>query len=591
MAKFVKLWRAVHRAAILVFALAALAARVDATSAAPAPATTTGSAAPAPPASPPPYRFESLRHVGQWTGVHDPLARKVSLRATDLGVSFPVAAPGGKSQLMFLFGDTHPYGEPFVGRWDEDSVALAPAQWDKRDRPPALRWLTRPDGQFLSLLVPGKDLRAMDVPLDGIQLPGRVVLFFNAGYDKAKHGHASLVCAKATNGDVRKLTKRFEQPTTKFLNVSVSPDPADPQTVWIFGTGRYRRSPIYLAKAPAATLDDFSTWRFLAAGGAWAAREEDATPLLDGRLGELSARWIPAAKQWAMMYQRRFRPERQGQAIYLRFAPHPTGPWSDEVPVLEPDADTGVGFTQFIHAAESAVKFDDGLANPGREGEWGDPYGAYLVPEWCRVDGGRLHLVHTLSVWNPYSVHLMEAVLAPPGPAPATAIPSATVAARAASPPIASPAPAGALRAGAAAAKLTFPSATAWSGQPFVLKQHDGKSWITPAKAAGTRRTRWVVPQGAAWLSFDLNGAGVVARLTDEAGNFLRESRGDASTVRTARWRVDNLHGRSVTFELTAPAPAGGPPAGITPPTVEPPRAPAATSPAPASPAPSSPAQ
>ncbi|HEX8524740.1 MAG TPA: DUF4185 domain-containing protein [Tepidisphaeraceae bacterium] len=486
-------------------------------------------------AAPPPYTIVQTWHVAKWTSCDTAADRKAKLRATDLGVSFPMKSRNGAQELIFLFGDTHPYGEAFTGRWDEDSVGAAPVLWDRRDRAPLLRWLTRPDGQFLSLLVPGENLRAMDVPLDGIQLPdSRVLLFLNAGFEEQKHAHEFLICAEAQGGDLRRLIKKFKQPSAHFLNVTVSADPTDVNLVWIFGTGHYRHSPIYVAKAAASTLDDFATWQFMTASG-WSQREADATPLIDGPMGELSVRWIPATKQWAMMYQRR-RPHTRGQGVYLRFAPRPNGPWTDELAVLEPDVKQGIGFTKFMHASETAVGFDDGLANPGREGDWGDPYGPYLVPEWCRIEGDQLHLVHTLSGWNSYAVHLMEVVLTAPS--------AGTSVARAPAAPTTQ-----------TGTPTRFPNFSAWQsrGERLVLNQEANETWLTLAKGSGGRSVRIVVPSDATWLSFKMSGDGMVARLVDQNGVVLRESRGSTGgDARRARWRLEDYRGKSFTFEVSA---------------------------------------
>src|SRR5207249_9778288 len=74
-----------------------------------------------------------------------------------------------------------------------------------------------------------------------------------------------------------------------------------------------------------------------------------------------------------------------------------------------------------------------GIAEAGREGEWGGEYGPYLIPQWFRDPAPGVHeIVYTLSSWNPYAVHLMRTVLAEPGtaaapPQPGAGLPRATL--------------------------------------------------------------------------------------------------------------------------------------------------------------------
>jgi hypothetical protein len=496
-------------------------------------------------ATPPPYEVQQLKHHGLWTFRDPERMRRLNLAATDLGVSFPMTLPSGERQLVFLFGDTHHFGPFNTGRWDEDTIAAAPYEWRDRTTLPPLNWLQQPNGEFLSLIVPGENLRGMEVPLDGVQIGSRVVLFFNAEFSFQTHRHGFLICAEAPEGRFDQLQRRFRQPTDRFLNVSVSPDTEDPETIWIFGSGHYRRSPIFLARAPAATLDDFSTWRFLS-GDEWMESESDAAPLIEGWIGELSVRYVPAAESWVMMYHR---PARLANGhrigVYIRFAPHPTGPWSDELAVLEPDAQQGIGYTEFMHAHEEFVGFCDGLANPGRERDWGGPYGPYIVPEWSYAEGGRLHIVHTLSSWNPYQVNLMEVVLSATGDGGRLNDEGADE-----------------TRLAGPANDVVFPVFAEWAGaaDPFVVERREDGEWLILQEAAARGSVQWTVPPGSRVLEFEIEGE-VVARLYDQAGQRVRESRGWTGEPRKVRWRIDRFKNTSVVFEVVGrrdPAWRGG---------------------------------
>jgi hypothetical protein len=156
----------------------------------------------------------------------------------------------------------------------------------------------------------------------------------------------------------------------------------------------------------------------------------------------------------------------------------------------------GPGYTEFIHADEAAVGFDDGLGEPGRERRWGGEYGPYLVPSWCRASEEGASLVHVLSSWNPYQVHLLEVDLAR-GPGPASR----------------GKPPAGDLE------PTSLPPFGEWEaeGDPFRTWQGpDGTPRLTTFTftdrkdaAVGALRHTATVPAGAVWLCFRLRGGPV----------------------------------------------------------------------------------
>lgn len=483
-------------------------------------------------------RCVQYRHLGPLTARDVEARRALDLNATDLGVSFRRSAENGGEELVFLFGDTHPFSDaPLTGRWDEDSIARTPVSRPDRDAPPQMEWLKRADGKFLSLLVPHEDLRAMEVPLDGIEIGSgknlRTLLFFNGGWNRQTQRHRFLLCAEAVDGKFSHLARKFRQTTDRFLNVSVSHDPRSADIVWIFGTGPYRRSPIYLAKVSASELDNFGKWSFRTRDG-WAGDESKAVPVVTSQIGELSVRYVPAAEKWLMTYQRS-RGTGKSQGVYLRTADQPTGPWCDEIPLLEPDAERGIGFGQFMHAATQDVGFSDGLAMPGRERDWGDPYGPYLVPEWCYREGDQLHVVHTLSTWNPYAVSLMDAVLAVPNAEAATTVAATMPATHPAMP----------------STTLMPDLALSTGGRELACEQHDGEVVYELPPDCASASTTWSVGDTHKWLTFKLTGDQATVRLTDENGNLLRQSTSTEAAALRIMWRIDEFVGRRVTLTVS----------------------------------------
>ena len=125
---------------------------------------------------------------------------------------------------------------------------------------------------------------------------------------------------------------------SKFINASVEPghiDRAAPQTglairtpvLWIFGSGRYRMSDIYLAVMPLAGFPLSPIFYFT--GNGWSSDEATAAPLFcAGDVGELSVRWNRHLRRWLALFN-----SGNPRGILMHSALNPWGPWSVE-PVM-----------------------------------------------------------------------------------------------------------------------------------------------------------------------------------------------------------------------------------------------------------------
>lgn len=329
-------------------------------------------------------------HLGQLTGTTLNPVLPLGFSGTDLGVAF-----SRDDKVAFLFGDA----------WldDRDQMATAPLALPE-DGMPELSFATTAGGQFQPLAVPGVDLDGFDVPVEAVPVGDTTYYFFTSGYDFDSGRHSRSVLAHGQGLDISSLVLDHSVPSDKFFNVQVVVEAGE---AWIFSSGPYRKSPVYLARVELSRLAERDAWRY------WpdfseGAGEAAAEPLVDvSCVGELSVRRHPATGLWLMAYNCD-----QPRGIHLRTATSPTGPWSEPQLIYTPE----MGYEHFIHASESAVGHDDGLSWPGREDEWGGEYGPYLVPEWFSSPEPGVHeIVYTLSSWNPYQVHLMRTVLAEPG--------------------------------------------------------------------------------------------------------------------------------------------------------------------------------
>lgn len=171
--------------------------------------------------------------------------------------------------------------------------------------------------------------------------------------------------------------------------------------VYLFGTGAFRRSPVTLARVAAqdlATGDGTTFWdgsTFRATPGVPPVFEADG-------VGELSVVALEAEGLVLALYQRELR-DAEGHLVdnrvLLRAAPHPTGPWSEAVTVIDA-ADPAF---RAAHCCSGATCPGEEVLHCDRAG----PYGAYLLPAVqveVAGDGWRLEAPFLVSTWDPYNV-------------------------------------------------------------------------------------------------------------------------------------------------------------------------------------------
>jgi hypothetical protein len=218
----------------------------------------------------------------------------------------------------------------------------------------------------------------------------------------------------------------------KFINVSVEQGTIDAEVartlnlpigtpvLWIWGTGRYRASAVYLAVIPLASLERLQGIRYYAGGGQWSTNEDAAVALLcHGDVGELSARWNPGLARWLLLFN-----SGNPRGILMHSAPKPWGPWSiDPVMIFDPtarpgaDPCSGAGYGKFMHVDYRVAHCDhvqDDMFEPGRfrDNEEGGEYGPYQITRYAAtVSENVAQIWFTMSTWNPYQSMLMTALI------------------------------------------------------------------------------------------------------------------------------------------------------------------------------------
>lgn len=395
----------------------------------------------------PRVRKVHTEHLGQLTGTGASTEAGLGITGTDLGVSFLEPAYPGRHRLMFLFGDSWTIDPQ---RHDQDGYAWAlPGILPAKGKPAHLYWFG--NSTFSAVTIPNVALGGMNVPVEGLAIGDRTFIFASTGFDSDTDIHCCSVLAH-TEGSAPEydaLVFDHEHRTDKFINISAF---VEGDMVWIFGSGPYRKSSVYLAKVPPALIADRSSWQYYQGNNTFAPGEATAQPVVTSKfVGELSVRPHPQLGYLMLYNSDADADERLPRGIHLRRADHPWGPWDRPINIFDCGSPNNpdLCYGHVLHQKFSEVGYDDGLAEPGRhrnlEGDdcpghgwreecWGGEYGPYLVPQWFTTtsDGG-YSIVYTLSSWVPYQVHLMRTVLAerrdmePKPPACTADLPAATL--------------------------------------------------------------------------------------------------------------------------------------------------------------------
>jgi len=460
------------------------------------------------------------RHLGQWTARSPNQVDGLGFSGTDLGIGFV-----HRGQLWFLFGDSQS-----VFDYSADSLAYTAMRPLDSAALPKLDWTTRASGLFAPLTVPGVDLGFMNVAVEGVSLGESAYVFAAAGWSDPLGHHRVSVLAHSDGAMLDDFTVDHVVASQRFLNVSVL---VEGDWAYIWGSGEFRKSDVYLARVRANELTDRGAWEYFHGdspeGPMFLKGEQNAQPVVTaGCVGELSVRKHEALGLFLLAYNCE-----SPRGVFLHTAQGPAGPYSEPISIFEPWRDRG--YEHFIHVAPDVSGRDDGLSDPGREDQSGGEYGPYLVPEWFTEEpGGGYGIVYTLSSWNPYQVHLMRTVLVdadtPLAPFEAANLLSA----------LQTPSP---------ALNLAMQDQNTWQvfGDGFAMyPTGDGSLELSSdASSLGTAAT------GAFWHDFRIDGGGSAIAFEIQGGDAEVLLLADDEVVRRVHGRNDEVW-RTVVFQLSA---------------------------------------
>lgn len=181
-----------------------------------------------------------------------------------------------------------------------------------------------------------------------------------------------------------------------FINIAAL---VDDSYVYLYGTGKYRASPVHLARKRLATLHTPGGFeRYDPASGTWVAASAATHPIVpEPNLGEISVRYFPSIDRYVMLDQE----VNVGNRIAARFAEAPEGPWSAPVTIAT------MGDPAF--AARHCCAGTDCSGERLMECEHAGFYGTYLLPDAKARSDGSFELSFVMSTWIPYNVALMTA--------------------------------------------------------------------------------------------------------------------------------------------------------------------------------------
>ena len=320
---------------------------------------------------------------------------RYGVAGTDLGVSFE-----HDGKLIFLFGDTVGKNSMPFSRKDDSWAYTTDANPDDGLE---LVFYTGAVGKFLPPVVPGLSQSSFEVPMEGIDIDGVAYVFFTTNHTQQRTMGQSVL-AKLDDGTLS-FIYLYSFSTDKFLNVQVvavnnSDIDGLPEGtgkgLLIWGSGEYRKSDPCLAWMPYESIEDRTAiWYFEGTDAlgnpTWSRDETDAVPLFhDPIIGEFSVHWNVFLERWIMLYD----------GVFMRSSTKPWGQWSGKQTLFNAARE---GYTKFIHWPGR-----DNLSDPFREGEFGGPYGPYVVEKFIRGTAGKSTIYFTLSTWNPYTTVLMK---------------------------------------------------------------------------------------------------------------------------------------------------------------------------------------
>jgi hypothetical protein len=264
---------------------------------------------------------------------------RYQVKGTDLGIMWT----DDRGQILAAFGDTFGPGwagissgfaNPTTIDWRSNTLARS------TDHNPAggisFTFVTDRPGHAKELLPSLKQdgVEMTKIPTGGINVGGRNYLAYMSVRSFTQPGHwitnHSGIAYSDDGGQTWKDAPNARRPNTPALDekFQMTAYARRDGFVYAFGTPNGRFGDAHVARVPEQQLLDKSAYEYWN-GKAWQrGGSAIAAPIVQGPVGEISVRYDEILKSWEMMYLDEAR-----EAIVVRLAPQPAGPWGTPMPV------------------------------------------------------------------------------------------------------------------------------------------------------------------------------------------------------------------------------------------------------------------
>ncbi|MGG6311915.1 DUF4185 domain-containing protein [Paenibacillus macerans] len=266
------------------------------------------------------------------------------ITGTDLGIVWDK----GGGQYFVLFGDTNGHGP---NDWRSNTLAISSDQ--NLEDGLAFDTMIQDMPGHAKEVLPSKKIDFDEItviPTAGVTVGNRHYIHYMSvnhwGPAGVWYTNYSGIAYSDDNGTTwtKHPTARWTNNTTNWNNkFQMAAFLKDGGYVYMYATPNGRFGDIYLARVPENGLLNINDYRYWDGNG-WSASQSAARAVAGGVAGELSVAYNRHFGRYIMTYLNEHR-----QAIVMRDAPTPSGPWSGEK-ILVPGDFTGLGqYNAFIH--------------------------------------------------------------------------------------------------------------------------------------------------------------------------------------------------------------------------------------------------
>jgi hypothetical protein len=265
---------------------------------------------------------------------------RYQVKGTDLGIMWT----DENGQILAAFGDTFGprwagissgFGDPATIDWRSNTLARS-NDHNPRHGMSFVDFVTDRPGHAKELLPSLKKdgVEMTKIPTGGINVDGRDYLAYMSVRSFTQPGrwitNYSGIAYSDDGGQTWTPAPSARRPNSpalddKFQMIAFARKDG---FVYVFGTPNGRFGDAHLARVPEQRLLDKLAYEYWTEQGWRRGESTIASPIVAGPVGELSVRYDEILSSWEMMYLNEGR-----EAIVVRLAAQPTGPWGPEIPV------------------------------------------------------------------------------------------------------------------------------------------------------------------------------------------------------------------------------------------------------------------